>query len=80
MIPAYLPATRLHPVTKSDDTDLSGYGAKKIYIGGAGNLVVIPLNGSAAVTLPVVAGAVLEVCPKKIMAATTATGIVLLLD
>lgn len=69
-------------ITKSDDTDLSDSGIRAIYCGSAGNLVVIGLgdttNGGVgtAVTFAVLQGAIIAVKPKRVMAATTVTGIV----
>jgi hypothetical protein len=61
-------------VTPSDATDLTG--TKYLYIGGDGNLVVKFKNDSAATTFAVTAGQMVWGNFARVMAATTATGIV----
>lgn len=81
MTPLTVPSTRLVAVTKSDSTDLSVYENQRIYVGGAGDLTVIPLNGGATpVLLPSVpAGTVLDLQVSKVMSTgTAATGVVLM--
>lgn len=67
-------ATQYGAVTPSDSTDLS---FKRLYVGGAGNVIVKPAIDAAAVTFSnVPAGACLEVSGVRVMAATTATSMV----
>lgn len=67
-------ATRYGAVTPSDSTDLR---FKRLYVGGAGNVVLKPAIDATAITFPSVpAGAFLEVSGVRVMAATTATNIV----
>jgi hypothetical protein len=70
------PAVKYTAVTPSDSTV---YDARALFIGGAGNLSLMPIGGSTAVTFTgVTAGTVLPVSAGKVMAATTATLIVAL--
>ena len=78
------PAVKARAVTKSDSTVLN---ARALYVGGAGNVAVIPLQdatsvggaGTAVVFVGVPAGAVLPVSVEKVMSTdTTATSIVAL--
>jgi hypothetical protein len=71
---ALFPALKLTAVTPSDTTVLTGVRA--LWIGGAGNVSVIACNDTSAVTLAVPAGTLLPIFATKVMAATTATGIV----
>jgi hypothetical protein len=64
-------------VTKSDDTTYDG--GRGLYIGVTGDVVVILEGDSAAVTFKAVpAGTILPFEVNKVMAATTATDIVIL--
>lgn len=66
-------------ITPNDSTDIDPKPCRAVYIGGAGNISLIPEGGSEAVTFAVIAGQVLPVRAKRIMATnTTATGIVAL--
>jgi hypothetical protein len=71
------PAVKAVAVTPSDATELR---FKALYVGGAGNVALIPKDGSAAVTFTgVTAGSILPVEGTKVMATnTTATAIVAL--
>lgn len=71
------PAYGAAAVTKSDTTIV---GARSLYIGGAGDLAIIPVDGgSTTVTfVGVPAGTIMPVYAWKVMAATTATNIVAL--
>lgn len=71
------PATRAAAVTPSDSTILN---ARALYVGGAGNVAVMPLEGSTAVTFTAVpAGTILPVSCARVMSTnTTATAIVAL--
>lgn len=64
-------------VTKSDSTVLN---FRALYIGGNGNVAIMPAGGGDAVTFTgVVAGSILPVAGSKVMSTnTTATGIVAL--
>lgn len=76
-IPSWGPSSRLLAITPSDDTDLSAQAIRGLWVGTGGNLSVIALNDSSAVTISNVAdGTMLPIMVKKVMAATTATGIV----
>lgn len=70
------PADRLAPVTASDSTDLTG--TRALYVGTTGNLAVRCVNDpTTTVTLNnVPAGAILPIRVTRVMAATTASGIV----
>lgn len=70
------PAHRLTAVTPSDSTDLSG--CRALWVGGAGNLVVMATNDTVAVTMVVAANTLIPVFARRVMAATTATSIVAL--
>lgn len=68
-------------VTPNDSTDLTTY-ARALYIGGAGNVVLLPAKNAdgATVTLAVVAGAYILINTRRVLSTgTTATGIVALL-
>jgi hypothetical protein len=73
---ALFSARRLATVTPSDTTDLTG--ARAVWVGGAGTLTVKCLDDSAAVSLVVPAGTLLPLFVSRVMAATTATSIVVL--
>jgi hypothetical protein len=76
-IPNWGPASKLVAITPADATDLSGLKLRGLWVGGVGNVTVIALNDTAAVTLSAVpAGTFLPLMVKKVMAATTATLIV----
>lgn len=67
-------ATQYGTVTPSDSTDLL---FQRLYIGGAGNVVLKPAIDAAPVTfVNVPAGTWMEVSGVRVMAATTATNIV----
>lgn len=72
------PATKLAAVTPSDSTDLTG--ARALYVGGGGDLALRAIHSaSATVTLTAVpGGTIIPVQVTRVMAATTATGIVAL--
>lgn len=72
------PAFGAFAVTKSDSTTLAGVRA--LYVGGAGDVAVMPLGSTVAVTLVgVPAGSVLPIRVTKVMSTnTTATSIVAL--
>lgn len=70
------PGTKLAAVAPNDSTDLTGVRA--VYVGGAGNLALMGIHDSAAVTLSSVpAGSLIPVQVKRVMSTnTTATNIV----
>jgi hypothetical protein len=72
---SYMPARNLTAVTPSDSTLLN---FRALYIGGTGNVAIMPIDGTTAVTLTAVpVGTVLYICGSKVMATnTTATLIV----
>lgn len=68
------PSNKFYAVTPSDTTLVD---ARAIFVGGEGNLVLENEDGTD-VTFAVKAGTLLPVSPKRVKAATTATGIVAL--
>jgi hypothetical protein len=73
------PASGAVAVTKSDVTTLAG--VRGLYVGGAGDVAVMPTGSTVAVTFSSVpAGSVLPIRVTKVMSTnTTATNIVALL-
>lgn len=70
------PARGYAAVTPSDSTELD---CRALYVGGAGNVVLQMPGRSETVTfLSVPAGTFMPVSARRVMAATTATGIVAL--
>lgn len=68
------PASDGAPVTPSDATDVE---FRALWVGTGGNVSVIFFNGSSTVTLTNVPdGTLLPIMVRKVMAATTASGIV----
>lgn len=63
-------------ITPSDATDTSALTTKGIKVSGAGTLVVKALSGGADVTYTAVAGDYFPCNVSRVMAASTATGIV----
>lgn len=72
------PGTKLTSITKSDATDLTSLKIRALWVGGAGDVAVIALNDTAAVTIAgVLAGTLLPIAVVKVMSTnTTATNIV----
>lgn len=72
------PAAGAFAVTPSDSTTLAGVRA--LYVGGAGNVAVMPFGSGTAVTLVgATAGSIIPVrCTKVMSTNTTATNIVAL--
>lgn len=70
-------ATRASAVTKSDSTVVN---CRALYVGGTGDVAVIPYGQTGAVTFPAVpAGTILPIACAKIMSTnTTATNMVAL--
>lgn len=77
-IPVFGPASKLLAITPSDATDLTSSKIRALWIGAAGNVAVIALNDTAAVTLvAATAGQVIPIQVAKVMSTnTTATSIV----
>lgn len=70
------PASGAAAVTPSDSTEIN---CRAIYVGGAGNVVVQMPNRDVSITFSgVLAGTILPVSARRVMAATTATNIVAL--
>lgn len=74
------PAFKAVTITPSDSTDLAPSGIRGIYVGGTGDVSVIGIGdttnsgaGTALVFKAVPVGTILPICPKRVMAATTAT-------
>lgn len=68
--------TRGAAVVKSDTTVIA---AGALWVGGAGDLVILPVNSDTPITLTAVpAGTMIPIACTKVMAATTATLIVAL--
>lgn len=72
------PGTKLVSITKSDATDLTSNKIRALWVGTGGDVAVIALNDTAAVTIPnVQSGTVLPIAVVKVMSAnTTASGFV----
>jgi hypothetical protein len=77
-VPLQGPSTHLVAITPSDSTDLSAEKFKALWVGGAGNIAVLAVNDSSAVTISgVAAGTLIPIMAKKVMSTnTTATLIV----
>lgn len=77
-----MPSRRGFAVTPSDTTDYLATGdvPKRIWVGGAGTLVVQLIDDTAPLPIPnIPAGTMLEIRPTKILqTGTTASGIVAL--
>lgn len=74
---AQRPSAGFRAVTPDDDTDLVNY-VRGIYVGGTGDVVVQNASGATVTFLAVPAGVVLPISPKRVMEATTATGLIAL--
>lgn len=70
------PAYSAVPVTPDDSNDLT-YLTRGVYIGGTGNLAVIMAGGQTVTFNGAVAGTILPIAVKRVLASgTTATGVV----
>ena len=70
------PASGAATVTPSDSTEIN---CRALYVGGAGTVVVqLPSRGVSLTFAGVLAGTILPVSARRVMAATTATNIVAL--
>lgn len=68
--------TKGSAVTPHDDTVIAAGG---LWVGGAGDLVILPINSEIPITLSAVpAGTMVPIACTKVLAATTATLIVAL--
>jgi hypothetical protein len=73
------PATDCFAITKSDTVNFTNY-CRGIYVGGAGDVVVVTPAGNAITFVGVLAGSVLPVQAKRVNStSTTATSMVGLL-
>lgn len=73
------PATKARAVTPNNSTDLPDGICRALFIGTAGDLVLIAAEDDDAVLLPGVGAGVLPVSTKRVLASgTTASGIVAL--
>lgn len=70
------PAHDFFSITPDDNTDLA-QSTRGIYVGGDGNLEVHSVSGNAVIFIGVVAGSVLPIrCRRVLAASTTATNII----
>lgn len=69
-----IPARRGVAITPSDSTVLAI--TRGIYVGGNGNLVVTMIDGGVLTFTGVLAGMIYPLQVSKVMAATTATGLI----
>lgn len=70
------PAREAYAVTPNDTTDLSPV-PKALYIGGAGDLVITPVDSSVDVTLKgVTAGSIIPIRAVRVKTSSTATFLV----
>jgi hypothetical protein len=68
------PAAYARAISKSDTVDFTNGSCRALYIGGAGNVVVVAPDGTTATYMAVPAGTVLPVQAKRINSTnTTAT-------
>jgi len=68
-------------VTPSDTTDISASTVKGIWVGGAGNLVIVGRDKAVETLVGVPAGTLLPINPRRINATlTTATALIALYD
>jgi hypothetical protein len=68
------PATQAFAITPDTDNDLALW-ARSLYVGTAGDLVVIPADGTASVTFVGVQG-IVPVAVRRVLATSTADNIV----
>lgn len=72
------PAASASAITPDDDNDLPQF-TRAIYVGGYGDITLVMVDDTAAVTFTgVVQGTVLPVRAKRVMESTTATNLVAL--
>ena len=76
LVDSVVPSTAT-AITASDSTDVSATTSKGVLVGGAGNLALRSIGApTTTVTIAVVAGQYVPIQCSRVMAATTATGIV----
>lgn len=72
------PARYYAAITPHDSTDMTNY-CRAIYVGGAGNLVAVSIEGDVVTFTGVVAGSILPIRAKRVNSTnTTATNLVAL--
>lgn len=72
------PADRCAAVTPSDSTDLGS--CRALYVGGSGDLAIMPRGNSAAVTLSnVPAGSFIPIRVSKVMSTSTTASLIVAL-
>jgi hypothetical protein len=72
--------TQIRAVTPSDTTDLAlgGVYPRAIYVGGAGNLAVVGVDDTSAVTMTGIATGVWHpICVKRVMSTNTTATLIL---
>lgn len=70
---------KFEAVTKSDTVDLTSGKCNALYVGGAGDVIVLAADGTTSVTFKAVpVGTVLPIGTKRVMNGTTATLLVAL--
>lgn len=62
-------------ITPADDVVL-GLDLRALFVGGAGNLVLVDYDGNTATFTGVAAGTMLPIRPRRVLAASTATLII----
>lgn len=67
---AMLPADTFEAITAHDSTNLNNV-TRAVYVGGAGNVVAVDLNGNTVTFLSVPAGTVLPIVVKRINSTST---------
>ena len=74
-----VPATKFETVTKSDATNFTNGVCRGIFVGGAGAVAVVDVDGTAVTFTGVVAGSILPVQAVRVNSTnTTATNMVAL--
>lgn len=70
------PASKAFAITPNTDNDLAIF-TRGIYVGGAGNVIAILVDDTAAVTFTAVpAGSILPIRARRVLATSTATTMV----
>lgn len=76
IVPSFGPATDGIAITPADATDLTPNKIKGIWVGVAGTVLVVGINGTATLTFTAPAGAIIPIMPKTVKTASTASGLV----